>query len=187
MDPYIGEIRQFAFNYAPQGWAFCQGQLLSIQDYSALFAIIGTTYGGNGTTNFGLPDLRGRVPVGVGEGHGLPNVNWGAIFGQYSITLTQSELPVHTPQVGVKVKIPAVTASENTASEPSASSYLGPVSASGRSGDLYTTDTPDTSLASFDAEVNVGPVGGGQSFSIQNPSLGMHYAIALEGIFPPRP
>lgn len=186
MEPFVGEIRLVGFNFAPRGWALCQGQLLSIASNTTLFSLLGNTYGGDGRTTFALPDLRGRTPVGTGEGPGLPNITQGEVFGSESVTLTLAQLPPHSPQVGVQVCIPAVSASENTTPAPSASSHLGPITAAGRSGDLYTEDTPDTTLAPFNAEVSVEPVGGGQPVAIRNPSLGLNYAIALEGIYPSR-
>ena len=94
-DPYIGEIILFAGNFAPRGWAFCQGQILSIAQNTALFSILGTTYGGNGQTTFALPDLRGRVPVGTGQGPGLPSVNLGEQAGEPAHTLIATEMPAH--------------------------------------------------------------------------------------------
>ncbi|MEN9798594.1 MAG: hypothetical protein RL653_2290, partial [Pseudomonadota bacterium] len=95
MDPFLGEIKLFAGNFAPTGWAFCHGQLLPIAQNSALFSLLGTTYGGNGQTTFALPDLRGRIPVGFGQGPGLTNRNLGDMSGVESVTLQVSNLPQH--------------------------------------------------------------------------------------------
>src|SRR3954470_13245240 len=95
-DPYIGEIRMFGGNFAPVGWAFCQGQLLSIAENDTLFNLIGTTYGGDGQSTFALPDLRGRLPLGVGQGQGLQNYQLGEFGGVESVTLTSSQLASHT-------------------------------------------------------------------------------------------
>lgn len=186
MEPFVGEIRLVGFDFAPRGWALCQGQLLSIASNTTLFSLLGNTYGGDGRTTFALPDLRGRSPVGTGQGPGLTNITQGEVFGSESVTLTLAQLPTYSPRVGVQVSVPAVSASENTTSAPSASSHLGPITAGGRSGDLYTQDTPDTTLAPFNADVSVEPMGDGQPVSVRNPSLGLNYAICLEGVFPPR-
>src|SRR6266568_2255274 len=95
LEPFLGEIILVPYNFAPQGWAFCEGQLLSIAQNTALFSLLGTTYGGDGRTTFALPDLRGRVPIHFGQGPGLPNYNLGDKAGEESHTLTQSELAVH--------------------------------------------------------------------------------------------
>src|SRR5687767_4324920 len=96
MDEFIGIVKIFAGNFAPRGWMFCQGQLLSIAQNTALFSILGTTYGGNGQTTFALPDLRGRVPVGVGQGPGLPSMSLGEMSGATSATMTIQNMPAHT-------------------------------------------------------------------------------------------
>jgi len=98
--PFVGQISIFGFNFAPRGWAFCQGQLLSIAQNSALFSLLGTTYGGDGVTTFGLPDLRGRVPNGVGQGPGLANYVQGEVSGTESATLTVNNLAAHSHGVG---------------------------------------------------------------------------------------
>ena len=96
--PYIGEIRLVGFNFAPRGWMACNGQLLSIATYSALFSLLGTTYGGDGITTFALPDLRSRIPVHQGQGPGLSNYVIGQMSGTESVTLTQNQIPAHTHQ-----------------------------------------------------------------------------------------
>ena len=96
MEGYLGEVRMFGGNFAPRSWAFCQGQLLAISQFNALFSILGTTFGGDGRTTFGLPDLRGRVAAGVGTGPGLHTMIWGEKGGQENVTLTQLNLPSHT-------------------------------------------------------------------------------------------
>jgi microcystin-dependent protein len=99
MDPYIGQLMLFAGNFAPRGWAFCDGQLLSIAQNSALFSVLGTTYGGNGETTFGVPDLRGRAPIGMGHGPGLPNITQGQQGGAAAVTLTTAQMPAHSHPV----------------------------------------------------------------------------------------
>src|SRR5439155_16461480 len=94
-EPFLGEIRIFPYNFAPRGWALCSGQILPIAQNTALFSLLGTTYGGNGQTTFGLPDLRGRTPVGVGQGPGLSSIDLGEVSGTESVTLTQQNLAAH--------------------------------------------------------------------------------------------
>ena len=185
-EPFIGEIRMVGFNYAPQGWALCQGQLLSIAQYSALFSLLGTAYGGDGRTTFGLPDFRGRGPVGAGNGPGLRPVTQGQKSGIEEISLTTAELPPHAPNVTVNVAIPASTSNANVGADPSDTGILGPVAASGRPGTLYSTDAPDVTLKPFEAAVTVAPVGSGVPVPLRNPFTGTNFIIALEGIFPPR-
>ena len=96
MEPFLGQLMLVPYNFAPRGWAFCEGQLLPISQYSALFSLLGTTYGGDGRTTFGLPDLRGRVPIGAGQGPGLSNYVLGAKSGVEQVTLTGSQIPSHS-------------------------------------------------------------------------------------------
>lgn len=186
MDPYIGEIRMVGFNFAPRGWAICDGSLLAVSQYSALFSLLGTMYGGDGRTTFALPDYRGRSPVGAGHGDGLTPVRQGEKAGIESVSLTTNELPPHAPEVTVNVAIPAVTQGTNVSGTPSDTSNLGPIEASGRAGTLYSTDAPDTTLKPFAAAATVSPVGGGVPVPVRNPFTGINFIIALEGIFPSR-
>jgi microcystin-dependent protein len=168
----IGEIRMFAGNFAPRGWAFCQGQILSIAQNTALFSILGTTYGGNGQTTFALPDLRGRAAVGQGQGPGLSPYYLGQKAGMENTTLLASQLPAHTHVLN------AVEAGGNQASPAGA---LPAVESTGTSLN-YSTAGPSTSLNPN----AVGVAGGSQPFSIMQPYLAVNYIIALEGIFPAR-
>src|SRR5690349_24008377 len=113
-EPFIAEIVLFAGNFAPRGWAFCQGQILSIAQNTALFSLLGTTYGGNGQTTFALPDLRGRVPIGTGQGPGLAPIDLGQVAGNPSVTLTVNNMPAHNHQATTTV---AVTSSNPTSEE----------------------------------------------------------------------
>ncbi|MGI2133667.1 phage tail protein [Shewanella baltica] len=185
-DPFIGEIIMFAGNFAPRGWAFCNGQLLSISQHSALFSILGTVYGGDGVTTFALPNLQSRSPVGTGAGGGLANIPLGQVSGTENVSLTTGQLPSHAPAVAVNVAIPAVAASTTAVGAPAATLNLGPVAAGGRAGTLYAADTPDVTLKPFAAGVTVTPVGGNLPVPIRNPYLGMNFIIALEGIYPSR-
>lgn len=204
-DPFLGEIRMAGFNFAPQGWAFCQGQLMSISQNQALFALLGTTYGGNGVQTFGLPDLRGRSPVGFGQGPGLSAIELGESAGVEAATLTQSQMPVHThaavattsataPTTGA-IAIPASTATTGQVIEPSTTAVLGTVSAGGRSGAFYVSGDGNTTLKPFNVSlttgaptvgVNLATSGGSQPLDVRNPYLGVNFIIALNGIFPSR-
>ncbi|HVK56320.1 MAG TPA: tail fiber protein [Burkholderiales bacterium] len=186
-EPFLGEIRMVGFNFAPQGWAFCQGQLMSIAQNSALFSLLGTTFGGDGQTTFALPDYRGRSSVGMGSGPGLTNIVQGEKSGTENVTILSTQMPVHTHAATATVSIPAVTASTNVTAVPSETSVLGPIAAGGRAGSLYTTDTPNTGLLPFSPPITVTPAGGSQPVPVRNPYLGTNFIIATEGIFPSRP
>lgn len=178
MDPLIGTIIIFAGNFAPRGWAFCDGSLLAISANQALFAIIGTTYGGNGTTTFALPDLRGRVPMGVGSGPGLPVTVLGQVTGSPTTTLTVSNMPTHTHTASLI----AEGAPGNTANPTNA---LLSISVTGDQ--IYGPDTVATEVNMNPKAVQVQPAGNGTPFDNMQPSLGINYIIATEGVFPSRP
>ncbi|MFH1810599.1 MAG: tail fiber protein [Pseudomonadota bacterium] len=168
MEPFIAQILLFAGNFAPRGWAFCEGQLLPIAQNSALFSLIGTTYGGDGRTTFGLPDLRGRVPISPGNGPGLPGYNWGQKGGSHTETLTVNQIPSHTHAIGASSQL----ADDNNP--------RGRIPGVARQ-DAYASSTKaDGSMAS------PGSVGGNQSHNNMQPYLAMYYIIALQGIFPSR-
>ncbi|WP_134740197.1 tail fiber protein [Nocardioides sp. 503] len=160
-EPFLSEIRLMSFQYAPKGWALCNGQLLPINQNQALFALLGTTYGGNGQTNFALPDLQGRVPMHVGSWHTL-----GERGGEQAHTLSVPEMPRHThPDL-------ASTLNGNTSSPAGAA--LAPVSG------LYGSPTGTTSLGPTSVSVS----GGGQAHQNMQPFLTISFCIALQGIFP---
>lgn len=164
--PYLGEIKMFAGNFAPQGWAICAGQLLPINQNQALFAILGTTYGGNGQTNFALPDLRGRVPVGTGTGPGLSAYGLGQIGGTESNTLLTSNLPPHSHSI-----LAEVTA--GTTASP-ANAYMANTGAVDRE---YAA-TFSTTMG------NTGLTGGAIPVNNVQPYVTINFIIALQGIFP---
>ncbi|MCK0470508.1 phage tail protein [Halalkalibacter sp. APA_J-10(15)] len=171
MDPLIGEVRLFTGNFAPKGWAFCDGQLISISQHVSLFSVIGTTYGGNGTTTFALPDLRDRIAIHQGQGSGLVSREIGEIGGEKSITLLESQMPqhAHVPQ----------SQSEND--EKSPIDALWADSPTGRlNPNVYSSEAPDTSMNSRAVQ----PEGGGAPHNNMQPYVGMHFIIALEGIIP---
>lgn len=174
MDPYLGEIRAVGFNFAPVGWSMCQGQLLPIRSYSALFALLGTYYGGDGSTTFALPNLQGRVPLAFGTGPGLGTYNIGQSGGSSTHTLTISELPSHSHSVIADAAV--------ATSEVPTNNLLGRAAA--RAGRYYGPSSPVVQLG-----INtVGPGGGnGDPHNNQQPYLTLNFIIATTtGIFPPR-
>ena len=166
--PYIGEIRLFAGNFAPAGWMFCDGQLLPISENDALFTLIGTTYGGDGEETFNLPDLRGRLPIHQGQGPGLTNRVLAQMAGVESVTLTIQQLPAHTH---------ALIGSANAADTPNVANGI---TATGTLSQHYWGDPPDTA-ASPSA---ISPSGGSQPHEICQPYLCINYIISLFGLFP---
>src|SRR5688572_22334325 len=179
MEGTIGEIRLFAGNFAPRSWAFCQGQLLSIAQNTALFSILGTTYGGNGQTTFALPDFRGRTPVHPGQGPGLSSISLGEVSGVENQTLLITQIPAHTHSVAGSLAMGA----KNGAGDSISPTGNYPASVSGSN--LYST-TQDAQMAALNGTLTVGNTGGSQPFSIRPPYLGMNFIICMEGIFPSR-
>lgn len=175
MEPFLGTIMLFGFNFAPRGWAFCHGQTIAIAQNTALYSLLGTTYGGNGQTTFCLPDLRGRVPVGVGVGPGLSGMTWGEVGGAEAARLTQANLPAHTHAATVNARGAA-----GTSPNPSGARWA----ASTARDNQYSPDAANATMAAD--SVAIGPAGGGQPFDIRTPYLGMNYCIAIEGIYPSR-
>lgn len=176
MEGYIAEIRMFAGNFAPRGWAFCQGQILSIAQNTALFSLLGTTFGGNGQTTFALPDFRGRVAVGTGQGPGLPSVDLGEVSGSPTHTLITTEIPAHTHTLNASTNGPTVnTASGNLLASQSRSN-------GGTMPNVYGPNSNQTPMGNL----AIGIAGGSQPFSIMQPYLGMNFIICLEGIYPSR-
>jgi microcystin-dependent protein len=178
-DPYIGEVRMVAFNYAPQGWAKCEGQLLPISTNQALFALLGTTYGGNGTTNFALPDFRGRVPMAPGTGPGLTYTPLGEQQGSETVSLLATNLPPHTHLMNVYNGSGALDSLTNS------TAYLSLIQNPdlSRSSAFTTGVSPNATLnaASITSSgLNATPV------PIKQPSLTITFIIALNGIWPPQ-
>lgn len=170
MEAYLGMIIMFGGNFQILGWAFCNGQLLPIAQNQALFALLGTTYGGNGTTTFALPDLRGRVPIGFGTGTGLDPISLGQQGGGQTVSLTTANLPAHQhPLTGSSL---AGNASLPTGAVPANSGALDKE---------YSTD-----FSANVAMIPTGLTGSNIPFGIRDPFLGVNYQIALQGIFPSR-
>jgi microcystin-dependent protein len=176
-EPFLGEIRVFAFNFNPRNWAFCNGALIPISQNTALFSILGTSFGGNGTTNFGLPDLRGRAAIGAGNGPGLTPQSVGQTGGNSTVTLTTTQIPAHNHVLNAATLTPPNPA-QNVAS-PTSSAVLG-LSAPNN---IYIDPVaPNTTLTS----ASISPTGGGQPHENMQPYLAVNFCIATQGIFPSR-
>jgi microcystin-dependent protein len=179
-EPFIGMIVLFAGNFAPRNWAFCQGQLLSIAQNTALFSILGTTYGGNGQTTFALPDLRGRVPLGPGQGPGLTNRTLGETGGVENVTLSALQMPAHNHAVTLGMNIKNGAGNSRSGGGNVLANEAAGVTA------MYSNASPDTTLSSGALSGTVGTAGGSQPTPILQPYLALNYIIALYGIFPSR-
>jgi microcystin-dependent protein len=168
-EPFIGEIRLFPYNFAPRSWAFCNGQILPIAQNTALFSLLGTTYGGNGQTTFALPDLRGRHANSSGQGPGLSSYDLGQVGGTETQTLSVNQIPAHNHGIHVfAVK-----------DDPNANSPQNNLNANGN---FYNTAAGDVQMKPPTCDLT----GGNQPFQILDPYLTLNYCIALEGIFPSR-
>lgn len=188
-NPYLGEVTMFAGNYAPRGWAFCDGQMLAIADYNALFSLLGTMYGGDGRTTFALPDLRGRAPVHSGNGNqgpGLRAIRTGEKGGHEEHTLNVNQIPAHahphthTATLHAEGRIANETQSNgNMLATSKAGSEIYRPQDSGR-------DDRTLAAESIVLQQDSTSAGGGQAFGIRNPYLGVNFIIALEGLYPPR-
>ena len=179
-DPYLGQITVYPYTFPPSGWADCNGQLLSISQFTALFSLLGTTYGGDGRMTFGLPDLQGRIPVGQGQLAGGSDYVMGGIAGQETVALEMPDLPLHNHGL-------SASTTNGTTNNPSDMIMATPQVGGGRApaadkGNIYNPGTPDTALALS----SVGVVGGSQPHNNIQPSLVLRYCIALRGVFPQR-
>lgn len=176
MDAFVGEIRLMGFPFAPKGWAYCQGQLLPINTNQALFSLLGTQYGGDGRTTFALPDLRGRVILGVGAASGSPSYVQGQIGGVETVGLTQQQLPAHAHSFQGTIKTAqAAEYAEPDATLPAAGTIT-----------QFATGTPNASLNAGALAGSTSPSGGSQPHDNRQPLIAMNYAIALQGYFPSR-
>lgn len=171
-DPFVAEIRIFPFNFAPKGWAFCDGQLLPLSQNTALFSLLGTTYGGNGKSNFALPDLQGRAPMHPGQGPGLSLHDLGETGGSETVTLLESEIPAHAHAMRGSTEDAALQA-------PSSVRSLG------RTGNGSAYQTSNAGLTQ-QAPETLTPAGGDQPHNNMQPYLTLNFCIALQGVFPPR-
>jgi len=178
MESYIGTICIFGFNFAPKNWAFCNGQLIAIQSNTALFSLLGTTYGGNGTTTFGLPNLQGRVANSQGQGAGLSDYVMGELSGTDSVTILSSNMPAHNHTVSLSLNANATASSGNNPS----GTFPG---LAGGTTKLYNTAATG-GVFMTNPTVTIGASGGNQPIAISNPTLIMNYCICLYGIYPAR-
>ena len=176
MDGTIGTIIMFGGSFAPRSWATCEGQLLPISQYTALFSILGTMYGGDGRTTFALPDLRGRVPVGVGNGPGLPQVQVGEKAGIPTVTLSINNMPSHTHTIATTVGV----SSQNASSEEPAGNVL-----AAQPGNVFAAASTANGTMGGVA-TTIANTGAGAAFDNHQPYLGIIFVICLEGIFPSR-
>jgi microcystin-dependent protein len=170
-DPFVAEIRIFPFNFAPKGWAWCDGQLMPISQNTALFSLLGTTYGGNGQSNFALPDLQGSAPMHPGQGPGLSLHDLGETGGSETVTLLQSEIPAHSHAMNAAAQDPATAKLVS----PNASFSLS------QGGGIYQ-DNSNTTLS----DQALAPAGGDQPHNNLQPYLTFYFNIALQGVYPPR-
>jgi microcystin-dependent protein len=168
--PFLGEIEMVGFNFAPTGWALCEGQLLPISQYAALFDLLGTIYGGDGVSNFALPDLRGRVPVAMGQGSGLSNYSIGQLGGTENVTLITNQMPAHTHAANAST-------SNGTSATPS-----GNFPAVNNEGIQHYAAASNGTMNS----AAIGTAGGSQPHNNVQPYLCINFIIALEGVFPTR-
>lgn len=204
MEAMLGMIIAVPWNWAPYGWMPCDGRLLNINQYTALYTLLGTTYGGNGTTTFGLPDLRGRVPIGMNPNAGTPiqpNVPLGQVTGSTSATLTQQNLPAHVHQVQIganqliatsTMKVADVTTGGTTPAANSAIS-ASPSTGQGQAAIYVTGTDPSVTLHASTVTTTIAPIqaptsvaGAGMPFSVMQPSLGLNFIICSMGLFPTR-
>lgn len=184
MEEFIGAIKLVGFNFAPRGWALCNGQLMPIAQNTALFSLLGTIYGGDGQTTFALPDLRGRVAVGMGSGPGLSPIVQGQSGGVDTTSITVNNLPAHTHAANLKVSSAVATDHQATTN----ASIGAPGFPDGRNFKVtlgFNNSSPNVELNGD--SVNVGATGGSQPFNNMQPYVGLNYIICLQGIFPSRP
>jgi len=173
LDPFVAEIRIFPFNFAPRGWAWCDGQLLPLSQNTALFSLLGTTYGGNGKSNFALPDLQGRTPMHPGQGPGLSLHDLGETGGAETVALLESEIPAHAHTVRANsdfgdLQVPSTARS--LARSQNANAYQ---------------STTNQALTPFSDQA-LAPAGGDQPHNNMQPYLTFYFCIAMQGVFPPR-
>jgi microcystin-dependent protein len=177
--PFLGQIASFPFNFAPKGWALCQGQLMSISQNTALFSLLGTYYGGNGTSNFALPDLRSRSPIHWGQGPGLSLYDIGEVGGVETVPLLGSENGSHNHTLFATTNVGTTsTATGNQLAKP----QEGSPHAGFTSGNIYSTVAPTTNLF----QTAITPAGSGQPHNNIQPYQCLSYCIALQGIYPSR-
>lgn len=169
-DPFVAEIRIFPFNFAPKGWAFCDGQILPLSQNTALFSLLGTTYGGDGKSNFALPNMQGNAPMHPGQGPGLSLHDLGETGGSETVSLLESEIPSHSHAL-------VASLSDGLDTKPAAEQF-----AQGVGVQIWGTGSANASLS----DNALAPAGGDQPHNNMQPYLTLNFCIALQGIFPPR-
>jgi len=179
MEPFMGQITIFGGSFAPRGWALCQGQLLAISQYSALFSLLGTTYGGDGRTTFGLPDLRSRCAIGMGQGPGLTPRTQGERIGQETVILTQNELPSHSHQL-------IGSNADGTTADPTNATLAKNNVVVERGSPAIPVNGYSSAAANVGMGASIGNTGANQSHNNMQPSIALNYIIALVGLYPSR-
>lgn len=189
MEPILGEIKLFAGPFAPNGWFYCDGSILSIAQNTALFSLLGTTYGGNGTSTFALPDLRGRVPVhaGSGPGPGLQQVVLGQVGGTATNTLNTQNMPAHNHPLAGTAQLMAANTNGDSIAPTGVLSIVNDGQRSPTQHQMYSTATPDTKLSTAGITGDTGISGSNMPVNNMQPFLGLNYIIAWQGIYPQRP
>jgi microcystin-dependent protein len=180
MEGTLAEVRMFAGNFAPRGWQLCNGQLLSIAQWTAVFALVGTTYGGNGQTTFGMPDFRGRIAVGTGNGAGVTSVQLGEMSGFNTTTLLSINLPAHNHQVTGNIAMQSAT--DGSLGSDATGRYIG-------AGNFFATPPSPgdvANMAPIAVNIPTSIAGSNQPLSVMQPYLGINFIICVEGIFPSR-
>jgi microcystin-dependent protein len=172
MDPFVAEIRIFPFNFAPKGWAFCDGQILPLSQNTALFSLLGTTYGGDGKSNFALPNMQGNAPMHPGQGPGLSLHDLGETGGSETVTLLESEMPAHSHGM-------MAASASATKSIPTGNSFA-------RVSGATPYQPPAGAALAPMADTGVAPAGGDQPHNNLEPYLTLNFCIALQGVYPPR-
>ena len=173
VNPLLCQINYIGFNFAPRGWALCDGQLLPIASNTAMFSLMGTAFGGDGRTTFALPDLRGRTPVGVGTGAGLTPISWAERGGQETIVISTAHMPSHNHSLW-GTNNDALSGKPTNALLGKTGGSAGPIYTVGKNADLQMQTT------------SIGNTGGGQAINIRNPFLGLYVCIAMQGVYPSR-
>jgi microcystin-dependent protein len=177
--PFLGQITVFPYNFAPYGWADCAGQILPISQYAALFSLLGTQYGGNGTSTFGLPDLQGRIPLGQGQSPGGSDYLMGELGGSENVTVLQQQMPQHNHSLNA-------TTLDGSGNNPSGTILSKPLAGGGRGGGdkgfIYNASPVDTTLS----PASLATAGGSVPHNNIQPSLVLRYCIAMQGVFPAR-
>ncbi len=194
-DPFIGTINTFGFNFAPRNWSNCSGQLLSISQLTAVFSLLGTTYGGDGRTTFALPDIRGRTPVNVGRHPGSSFTYYqGQMMGYEYVNVTTSNLPSHTHGAGITSTGGSLTVSKDSADKQTVEDgdYIASQPALGSYPQIYNGSTPaagntaQVGSLEIEASITIGNTGGSQPLANIQPVIALNFCIALEGLYPSR-